>query len=661
MLTSFQNSINEIKRILQAGHFQDALSLLHQLKNDKCEKEQKVELLYLEAVVHRYNQHLNEAQASIQILLDIKPEYGRAYQEQGYCFLASQDLDLALQSFHKAIEYNPSLIASLQKIVELFKQRAHVNYPVALHQYNILKSLPTQVLAAMDLMHEGKLHKAEQICRKYLLQHKHQPDAMCLLAEIGLKLKVFDDAEFLLESCVNLYPDNEHAKVSYIVLLNRLGKFKQGVNHALEYLAQFSNNSGSAIAVKSTLANCYINLGDIGSGIDIYQTILSDHPDKTGIKIQLGHAYKTSGDLEKAVTAYQDAYKIGGNNGDAFWSLANIKTYRFKDAELEKMKLELNNAKATSSDQIYINFALGKAYEDSGNYEKSFQYYTQGNELKSRTLHYDAKNTNELIEQQIKYCTHSLFNQRNNTGLSDSAPIFILGLPRAGSTLVEQIIASHSQVDGTIELHNILGIALSLRGRIVNGESQYPQNLWDIPDKKLNELGEKYIRDTQHYRKGAPFFIDKMPNNFIHIGLIKMILPKAIIIDARREPMACCFSGYKQLFGEGQEFSYNLSDIAQYYKDYERLMAHWDDVMPGSILRVQHEDLVNNVEYEVKRILAFCGLPFEQNCIEFYNTKRNIHTPSAEQVRKPISRQGIEQWKNYSPYLNELVSALNDA
>jgi len=656
-----QLQLKEIKSSLQAGQFTKAESLITQaLQYQELPNSEKEELLYLKAVTLRYLNKVTLAFEAQKQLLAEQPNNGRAYQERGYCYLASNtssnndNTDNALIAFHKAVELNPALIASWQKIVELFKTQQHPHYHSVAKQLDLLKALPAPVLGAMDLMHEGKLYKAEQVCRKFLLKNKHNVDAMCLLAEIGLKLKVFDDAEFLLESCVNLYPENEHAKALYINLLNRLGKFKQGAEQAEEFLRQFNAHPSVTVTVQATLANCFINLGELARGKTIYQNIIESSPERTGIYVQLGHTYKTAGEYEKAIAAYQQAYQQQSNFGDAYWSLANIKTYQFSDAELKKMQQELMKESTNVEDQIHINFSLGKAYEDRKEFNHSFEYYAKGNALKKQSIGYDADKSTELIEQQIKHCNKELFEQQENIGNQSPAPIFILGLPRAGSTLLEQILASHSQVDGTMELHNILGTALKLRGRIVDGESQYPKNLSQLTNEQLKQLGDAYIRDTQVYRQGAPFFIDKMPNNFIHIGLIKLILPNAKIIDARREPMACCFSGFKQLFGEGQDFSYGLTDIGKYYRDYERLMAHWDTVMPDKILRVQHENLVNNFETEVRRILDYCQLPFEQSCLEFYNTKRNIHTPSAQQVRQPISTKGLEQWKNFEPYLKEL-------
>jgi len=654
------NTLKDIQSLLQSGQFNQALPIIDQLFADhSLADEEKHELLYLKAVTLRYLKQYDLAFDTHNKIHQVLPNNGRAYQEQAYCHLALNNTEQALVSFHKAVEFNPALIASWQKIVELFRAKQHPNYQSAAEQLNLLKALPRPVLGAMDLMHEGKLYKAEQVCRQFLQKNKHQVDAMCLLADIGLKLKVFDDAEFLLESCISLYPNNEQAKALYINLLNRLGKFTLAAKQAEEFLQTFSPQPATKITIEATLANCYINLGELERGINIYKNILRHSPERAGIYVQLGHAYKTAGDYEQAIQSYHQAYTKEQSHGDAYWSLANIKTYQFTEDELSQMESLVKIPTISTEDKIHICFALGKAYEDRKAFEPSFSYYQMGNSLKKQANKYSADNSTMLMDQQIKFTNRALFQDKANQGNTSSAPIFILGLPRAGSTLLEQILASHSLVDGTRELHNILGIALKLRGRISNSEPEYPKNLSQLSSEQLQALGDMYINDTKPYRQGAPYFIDKMPNNFVHISLIKLILPNAKIIDARRDPMACCFSGYKQLFGEGQDFSYGLEDIGRYYRDYERLMAHWDEVFPAQILRVQHEELVNNFEFEVRRILDYCGLPFEQGCIEFYKTKRNVHTPSAQQVRQPISTKGLTQWENYAAYLSELERTLN--
>ena len=317
-----------------------------------------------------------------------------------------------------------------------------------------------------------------------------------------------------------------------------------------------------------------------------------------------------------------------------------------------------DDSSIASDDRVHFSFSLGKAFEDAGDYRSSFTYYQKGNALKSRRTGYSPDRTNEMVEAQISCCTDDLFEKRGDAGFDSPDPIFIVGMPRAGSTLLEQILASHSMVDGTMELHNILGLAQRLRGRTVAESSEYPGNLWDIDRDYFHRFGERFIEDTRVYRQGAPYFIDKMPNNFMHVGLIRLILPNARVIDARREPMACCFSNFKQLFGEGQDFSYGLESMGRYYRDYVRLMDHWESALPGFVLRVQHEDVLEDLEGQVARLLEFCGLPFEEGCLRYWETERAIRTPSSEQVRQPIYRSGVDVWRNFEPWLDPLKQAL---
>jgi tetratricopeptide (TPR) repeat protein len=373
----------------------------------------------------------------------------------------------------------------------------------------------------------------------------------------------------------------------------------------------------------------------------------------------LGHAYKARGNFEQAIAAYHDACTAQPDYGDAYWSLANTKTYEFQDDELARMQSGEASGNVSPDDRVHLCFAIGKAWEDRGEYESSFEYYQRGNRLKATRNAYDPAQTSAVVQRQIDTCTRELFEQRGDLGSEHADPIFIVGLPRAGSTLLEQILASHPQVDGTMELHEILGLAQRLRGRNAGAESAYPRNLWELDDGYFKRFGDKFIADTRVYRGSAPFFIDKMPNNFMHIGLIRLILPNAKIIDARRHPMACGFSAFKQLFGEGQDFSYSLESIGRYYSDYIRLMDHWDAVTPGFVLRVLHEDVVDDLETQVRRILDFCGLPFEQSCLDFHKTKRAVKTPSSEQVRQPIYRSGLDYWRNYEPWLGPLKDSLD--
>lgn len=647
-----QQQIQSVKHALQRSQLSQASATIQQLLTQPLTETQHVDVLYLAAVTSRLGGQPQDARTHIDALLALRPDHGRAHQELAYNYDSLNKPQEAASAFFNATHFNPALVSSWKKLLTIYQQHNdNTAVQIAKKQIAYLQGLPGPILGAYDLMYEKQLSAAEQVCRRYLSQNKHHPEAMMLLAEIGVQLKVYSDAEFLLESCFELYPENERAAAAYQSLLSKLGKFPQAVEIARQRLV----NTPDSIAVKGSLAHALVGVGQLEEAIAIYQGVVAENPNRPAMWVALGHALKAKGETADAVAAYETATKYGNGFGDAYWSLANTKTYSFSDAMLEQMQSQLRDASTQLDDAIHLCFALGKGFEDKADTTTSFTFYQRGNNLKKRTLPFDIGRTEAALEAQQQAFSQPSFNKQQGCDAAD--PIFIVGLPRAGSTLLEQILASHSLVDGTMELHDILGLASSLS----HEKKPYPFNVAELDDTRLAQLGERYMQQTQAYRQGAPFFIDKMPNNFIHIGLIKKILPNAKIIDARRSPMDCCFSCFKQLFGEGQEFSYSLNDIGRFYRAYEKLMDHWHKVLPGDILTVQHEDVLNDLEGQVKRILDFCGLPFEQQCLSFYETKRVIKTPSSEQVRQPIYKTGMQQWKPFEPYLDELKEGLSTA
>ena len=647
--------LKSIQQLIQTAKFNDAITQSKLQLTQTSDQQHQIQLWYLLAIAQRYSKDLTSALISIDTLLQLNQQHSRANQEKGYIYLALGDATQAKISFEKAVKHNPSLVASWQELIELYRQENQLeDVQKAANQLARLKNLPPALLAVTELMHEGQLLKAEQICRNFLQKNQRYVDGMCLLAEIGIELKIYDDAEFLLASALELAPNHIHARSEYLNLLLRLGKYKA----ANQQVDQLLNVQPDNLSFKVAKANALTGLGQVAQAITLFDQAIAQDDQVAGFYLQLGHALKATGRIDDAVKAYQNAYQISPSYGDAFWSLANTKTYRFSDNEIAQMQTQEQGDDLPLTDKIQLNFAIGKAFEDRQQYAQAFAAYQQGNQLQQAHNGFDIANIEQQVEDQIKYCTAELFESRGNLGLSDADPIFIVGLPRAGSTLLEQILASHSQVDGTMELHNILGLASRLRGRNPK-QSQYPKNLSELNQDYFKRFGQQFIDETRVFREDAPLFIDKMPNNFLHIGLIKLILPNAKIIDARRSPMACCFSGFKQLFAEGQDFSYNLEDIGRYYQAYLKLMAHWQKVIPGFVLTVSHEDVVDDLAQQVQAMLDFCDLPFEQSCIDFHKTKRTIKTPSSEQVRQPIYKSATEQWRHFEPYLAPLKKVLN--
>ena len=555
---------------------------------------------------------------------------------------------------------NPGLEASWARLAELYASEGkEADAANAREQFERLQALPRELRSVTSMLHEGRLYRAERLCRSWLQEHPRDVEAMRLLAQIGIRLQVLDDAEFLLESCVEFAPDNLRARLDYVNVLHKRQKY----DRALQQATWLRERAPGRPAFELTYANENLAVGNYEKALATYDRMIESHPAMAGTWLVRGHALKTVGRYEDAVASYHGAIERRPEFGDAWWSLANLKTYRFSADELASMQRAEADPATPFVDRYHLCFALGKALEDGvegePDYAASFQCYERGNALKKEETRYDAERIEREFRLQQAVCDANFLESRSGAGCPAPDPIFVVGLPRAGSTLLEQILASHSQVDGTMELPNILALAHRLNGRrMIGDDPRYPAILEELDSDRLRSFGEKYIEDTRFHRAGAPFFIDKMPNNFRHIGLIHLVLPNAKIIDARREPMACCFSNFKQLFAEGQEFTYGLTEIGRYYRAYQDLMAHWVRVLPGKVLRVRYEDVVDDLEAQVRRILEHCGLPWEDACINFHETDRAVRTPSSEQVRRPIYTEGLEQWRHYEPWLGPLREAL---
>jgi tetratricopeptide (TPR) repeat protein len=640
--------------LVQGGQYVDAVSYC---KNALAISAENNDALYIVAVAHRMLKNFSEAISAIDFLIEIEPANGRAHQERGHCLRDKGDIAEAFNSYQTAVTHNAALSGSWQMLAKIHEQDGRDEAAdFAYAQLEYLGKLPAELQSVASLIQEGKWVKAENICRYFLQTNGHHVEAMRFLAEIGTKFNAFDEAEFLLESAIVLEPENTGAHFDYVVVLNKRQKFTQ----ALEQVTALREKEPDSTQIDMLFANQNLTVGNFDVALKIYQERANEAPNNPSIHLTLGHALKTTGRQKEAVKSYTRAYTIKPDFGDAYWSLANLKTYKFDAAQIALMRINENAQSTQLVDKYHLCFAIGKALEDQGDYAESFTYYDRGNKLKREEVGYDWRKMSAEIALQIENAKSELFANVKGAGCPTADPIFIVGLPRAGSTLLEQILASHSQVEGTMELPNILALAHKLDGRRrVNEEARYPANLGELTPKELSEFGEAFIRDTAIHRKqGTPFFIDKMPNNFRHIGLIHMILPNAKIIDARRGAMGCCFSGFKQLFAEGQEFTYGLEEIAHYYSDYVKLMDHWDQVLPGKVLRVRYEDVVSDLENQVRRLLDFCGLPFEEACLNFHQTERAVRTASSEQVRQPIFKSGVDQWENFSPYLDPLRAIL---
>ena len=617
------------------------------------------DVLYLRAQAQRLLGDIPAALATLAALEQLHPRFSRLHQERGHCYVVLKQAPEAIDAFLHGVHINPALPASWSMLEGLYRMTGQAaNAAEAAAHVATLKELPPEVVTATALFSDGELAEAEQLIRAFLIKHGHHLEAMRLLARIGLERDVLDDAQLLLEAVLDLTPDYHAARFEYAQVLSKRHMHQQAREQTERLLAVDRANRN----YRTLHAMTCVGLGLHERAIELYRELLAGATQPADLHLSIAHSLKTLGRREEAIAAYRAAAAARSAYGDAWWSLANLKTYRFEDGELERMREAESAATTSVVDRYHLCFALGKALEDQEQYEKSFEYYARGNALKRAESRYRPEVFELNTRLQIEVCTPELFARNTDGGVRAVDPIFIVGLPRSGSTLIEQILASHSAVEGTHELADLPRIVVDLQGRDWSLDNpRYPAVLSQMSAADFRRLGEKYLSDTRVYRTGKARFIDKMPNNFRHLGLIHLMLPNARIIDARREPMACCFGNLKQLFAHGQEFTYSIEDIARYYRTYLELMRHWDAVLPGRVLRVQHEDLVDDLEGNVRRLLDYCELEFEPACVEFHRTERSVRTASSEQVRQPIYREGLDQWRHYEPWLGRLREALGEA
>ena len=651
---TFIDQIKQAQSAMQAGQFEAAGALAQSVLDTDPDHR---DALYVAAVAARYQNKRPDAEAFLTRLKQAVPEYGRAFQEDGHLLKSKGDAAAALTAFQMATRYNPALLASWNAQVDLLHAAGRQTEAAqAQAQLYRIKALPRELVAVTNHLHEGRILRAEEIARAFLRKQPQHIEGMRLLADIGIRLGVLEDAEFLLETAIELDPENVQLRIDFIQVLRKRQKFTAALKQSEALLRRDPDSPvfQSLYAIESMQA------GDYEAALAAFDQVLKHLPNDPATLTSRGHALKTFGRSDEAVASYQAALQVDPKNGDAWYALANLKTYRFSDIEVREMLAAQGASDLPFMARVHIAFALGKALEDRGEPDAAFEQYERGNQLKRKQTRYTTEQMQDEFEAQKKVCTLALIEAQSGKGCTAPDPIFIVGLPRAGSTLIEQILASHSQVDGTLELPNILSLAHRLRGRhLITDRDRYPRILGELTADELTALGQDYIDNTQVHRQSAPFFTDKMPNNFRHLGLIHLILPNAKIIDARRHPMDCCWSGFKQLFAEGQEFTYGLDEIGNYYRGYVDLMAHWDAVLPeGRVLRVQHEDVLSDLEGQVRRMLDYCDLPFEPACVEFHKTDRAVRTASSEQVRQPISRAGQDQWRPFEDHLGPLKEAL---
>lgn len=613
--------------------------------------------LLLLATARRRSGNPAAALAVLEPLVKSQGKWVAAHFQLGLALAATGRGDEAIQALQKTVELQPEHMEAWRHLADHLMAIGDTEGGDAAYARHIQCSTKNPLLRqAAVAMLENDIPQAERLLKTHLKQAPTDVPAIRMLAEVAVRCGQDADARKLLERCLELAPTFAAARFNYAVLLHRLNKAAEALVEIERLLAVEPRNPG----YRNLYGVILSSIGEYERSSRIYAELLAEYPANAKAWLSYGHVLKTEGRSDESIDAYRQSIARDPAFGEAYWSLANLKTFRFDEADLEAMHAQLAETGLNDASRLQFHFALGKAYEDAGDYAQSFEHYAMGNALERARSRYDADRNTARIRRLATTFTRDFFSERAGAGCDARDPIFIVSLPRSGSTLLEQILSSHSAVEGTNELPEIITMAKDLRGQADSEEiGAYSEVLASMNATALRELGEQYIERTRIHRKtDRPFFIDKMPNNFLHIGMIHLVLPNARIIDARRHPLACCLSNFKQYYARGQRFSYGLADMGRFYRDYVELMAHFDEVLPGRIHRVIYERMVEDTETEVRNVLAYCGLPFEPGCLRFYENERAVRTASSEQVRQPIYREGVEQWRHYEPWLGPLKEAL---
>jgi tetratricopeptide (TPR) repeat protein len=561
--------------------------------------------------------------------------------------------DQAVLALRRAVELNPKHPQAWRHLADHLMAIGDAEAGDDAYAHHIQCSTQNPRLQrAAAAMVKNDMPMAEKLLKTHLNETPTDVPAIRMLAEVAVRCAQNDAAENLLLRCLALAPSFAAARYSYAVLLHR----RNDSAEALVEVERLLLAEPDSPSYRNLCAVILSRIGEYDRSAQFYVRLLDEYPGNAKVWLSYGHVLKTAGQQQQCIDAYRKSIKINPSFGEAYWSLANMKTFEFTDNDQKAMNHQISKAELGDEDRLHLHFAMGKAFEDAEHHAQAFEHYRKGNETHRAGINYNADLNSTRIQRLKKQFTRDFFASRADSGSDKCDPIFIVGMPRSGSTLLEQILSSHSAVEGTTELPDIISMAKVLREEAGSDEiAAFTEVLASKNVGELRQMGEQYLETTRVHRKtNSPFFIDKMPNNFLYIGLIQLILPNAKIIDARRHPLGCCFSNFKQYYARGQSFSYGLSDMGQFYRDYVELMAHFDEVLPGRIHRVHYERTVEDTESEVRRLLDYCGLPFEPGCLRFFENARPVRTASSEQVRRPIYREGIEQWRNYEAWLDPL-------
>ena len=650
---SSQAIFNEAINLVNSGNIGSALELC---RDSLQQNPDDVNLTALMGALLLKARETKMAESFLRRAVELAPNFAKPHEDLGYLLVQTGRLEEAIESLQNATRLDPS---SEQGWMTLGRALASVgrgsdadNAFEAAFELNPIKK---KLAFAAEHHRAGRIEDAEKSYREVLNADANNVDAMRFLAGICAEKDQVEEAEVLLHRAIGLAPDYSLAYMDLAGLFNEQHRYEEAIA-LLKTSVQLESTSARP---NFMLASNLSTAGRTDEATAAYKRVIELKQDHAGAWLGLGHNLKTIGAQEEAIEAYRRCIELKPDNGETYWSLANLKTYKLTVDDINAMNSALENEELGDSSAVNFSFALAKAHEDQGDFETAWKFYYQGNTKQRGLEHYDPVQTEVTNDEVIEVFSQELLERFAGQGHADPAPIFVLGLPRSGSTLIEQILASHSMVEGTSELPYVGRVATSLNRNRADGIN-YPFSVRELKAGNLQRMGQQYLAMASlHRQTDKPLFVDKMPNNFPSIGLIKLMLPNAKIIDARRYPLDSTFSCYRQLFAKGQTFVYDLTEIGEYFLQYQRLMDHWHDVLPGQILTMQYEEVATDLEVQVRRLLDFCGLPFEENCLRFYETDRAVRTASSEQVRQPIYTKSIHYWRNYDHHLDELIETLS--
>jgi len=651
--SQLRDTFGKIVGCIQQGKLAEAEALAKQILRDHPNEPNILRVL---GVALMRQGKFEEAAKNLSTSVRIIPGLADGHEQYGLALASLGRLNEAEESLQTALRLDPNSESVHSKLTRLQAMQGKEEESRKTRKRMFELNPHWQKFQdAMKLQADGEHDAAHKLVKNVLREDPDNINALNLMGVICVAKEAFNDAEAFLRKAVGLAPDFAVAWSILSMSLKEQGKFEEAVE-ALERALSLEPRNADW---HSTLGNQLMVWGKEERALVSFERALAIQPDHANALHSKGHVLKTMGNQDDAIRAYRASAKARPELGEIYWSLANLKTFRFDPDEVEIMQTQLDSGKLTDHSELHFCYALGKCFEDQKDYPKAFEYYTRGGATKRKSISFDPVDFDYQTNKMIEVFTPEFFEKRASFGHSDPAPILIVGLPRSGSTLIEQILCSHSQVDGTAELADLMTLG-HRTGQNRFDKLKYPESLLDIYADSIEDLGKEYIERTFHHRQGAPYFTDKMPNNFPHIGFLHLILPNAKVIDARRHPLDSCFGTFKQLFAKGQPFSYDLFELGQYYKNYIQLMEHWDRVLPGKVLRVNYEDNVTDQESQARRMIEHCGLEWEDQVLRFYETERAVKTASSEQVRQPIYNKSVNSWKRYETELEDLILILED-